>query len=199
MQSVMEWLVANHAAERFAPRAPVRACSRDGVSTLMADFFVDLAGHDVARGWAAGALAGAGAEGEQRRAKTNALLVLDRMKDSSVHITQLAGESLRGKDLSGRNMTGARLMKADLAESRFEDTTLAGADLSDAILVNADLTRANLTKATLGPRDAHRGAAARRDAHRRDVPRCDVTAREARRVRRCARSQVGRHLRRGAA
>jgi WD40 repeat protein/3',5'-cyclic AMP phosphodiesterase CpdA len=148
-QSVMEWLVANHAAERIKAGADASVLARGEMSALMADFFVDLAGPDAARAWATAALAAPGAEGDQGRAKASALLILDRMKDTSVRITELAGESLRGRDLSKRDMVGAKLAKADLTESRLEETNLTRADLTDAILTHADLTRANLTSAML--------------------------------------------------
>ncbi|MGH3812587.1 MAG: NACHT domain-containing protein, partial [Pseudonocardiaceae bacterium] len=56
-QSVMEWLVANAAAERLRSGEGVDTLHHRTMSTLMLDFLCDLAGHDMARRWAADVLA----------------------------------------------------------------------------------------------------------------------------------------------
>ena len=50
-QSVMEWLVANSAAERLQNGQVADTLHTRRMSPLMLDFVCDLAGHDLARRW----------------------------------------------------------------------------------------------------------------------------------------------------
>jgi hypothetical protein len=56
-QSVMEWLVANSAAEKLRSGDVAGALLTRTMSVLMRDFLCDLAGYEVARRWAADVLA----------------------------------------------------------------------------------------------------------------------------------------------
>ena len=146
-QSVLEWLVANRAAEQLkvgaGEREAVDALTTAKMSPLMADFFISLAG-EFAEPWAQNVLAEESA-GQREIAKANALLVLERLGKEARGTVQLAQRDLRGQDLSGRRFREANLAGADLTEAR-----LVGADLTQANLEGACLVRANLTSARLG-------------------------------------------------
>lgn len=154
-QSVLEWLVANAAAEDVkARRAPAVLAARE-MSDLMADFFGALATRDLASSWSERALAG----GEGDIETKNALRVQRRLGSRKTSVVDLAGRDLRGEDLSERDLQGANLRGANLegvrlAGAYLEGATLAearlkGADLSKAVLLGADLTNADLTSARL--------------------------------------------------
>ncbi|HEX2091207.1 MAG TPA: pentapeptide repeat-containing protein, partial [Longimicrobiaceae bacterium] len=151
-QSVMEWLVANRAAEQIRLGVEPDVLSHREMSALMADFFCDLAGREQARAWAVSAVRAA--QSEISRAKPNALLVLRRLGHESGEAVDLAGQNLAGQDLRGRdfsrqNLSGANLSGADLTEARLQETNLEGAILTGAILERANLTRANLSSSRL--------------------------------------------------
>ena len=148
-QSVMEWLVANRAAAQLREGAKPDALERRGMTSLMADFFCDLAGPDRARAWAQDAVAAR----ERSVAPASALLVLKRL-GGQVDRPSLSGSSLSGDDLSGTNMAKADLKRADLTDVRMARADLGNADLTGATLVRADLTSANLSGATLDGADA---------------------------------------------
>ncbi|MGH9445750.1 MAG: pentapeptide repeat-containing protein, partial [Terriglobia bacterium] len=151
-QSVMEWLVADEAARVLKTGQHPDVLAVNKMTPLMADFFCDLASHEIACNWAidittspesaASAVLGAS------QAKTNALLVLDRL-GVKYEEANLTGQDLRGRDFSGRNFAGANLARIDLTEARLVGANLRGADLSEAVLERADLSRANLGGAKL--------------------------------------------------
>ncbi len=92
-QSIMEWLVASAAADSLGDDGPPIDSLRR-MSRLMVDFFVDLAGHRVARTWAIGVLAD---QNSSEISRQNALAVQQRLP-----ATGLAAESrqmLAGVDL----------------------------------------------------------------------------------------------------
>ena len=156
-QSVMEWLVANYAADAIASgdHSPEILGARK-MSPLMAEFFIGLVNRDRAREWANSVRT---APSTLDVAKANALLVLDRLGEEPLADSQLVGQELSGASLSGRDLHGADLHGADLTEARLVGTNLAGANLSgaqlrganlnEAILTGADLTGADLTGARL--------------------------------------------------
>ncbi len=150
-QSVMEWLVAAHAAERLKGGAaePDVLAARE-LSPLMADFLCDLAGRDRARTWASGVLA---SERAVELAKRNALLLSGRLGEQPQPASRLVGEDLRGDSLSGRDLRDADLRDADLREARLVEANLAGADLRGARLGGARLDRAYLAGADLRQAD----------------------------------------------
>ena len=145
-RSVMEWLVARHAAQALAEGDPRPEALNRPMSDLMADFLCGLATPRVARTWAEttlGARPVAGASSE------NALLVLRRLGVEPAMPVRLAGQDLSGQDFTGRDLHGAHLAHADLTEARLTRARLSNADLSLAILVRSDLDGANLTGAVL--------------------------------------------------
>ncbi|HEV7505554.1 MAG TPA: pentapeptide repeat-containing protein [Thermoanaerobaculia bacterium] len=159
-QSILEWLVAKSVAEKLARGAEPEALSVREISPLMADFFTSLAGRERAALWARVILSASAGE----VVKKNALLVLERQKESSREEGYLVGQDLRGWDLSGQNLSGEDLSQTDLSEAnltagrlvgarligaRLVKATLCDADLSKAVVTGADLTEADLTGARL--------------------------------------------------
>lgn len=124
-QSVMEWLVANHMAERIA--AGERALPelwRKSLSGLLSQFLKELAGVN--------ALAFLPAEGADLRGSY--------LTDGAV----LAGRDLQGVDLREAMLSGADLRTANLC----------GADLRDAVLTSVPgQARTTLADADLGAAD----------------------------------------------
>ncbi|HEX5747343.1 MAG TPA: pentapeptide repeat-containing protein [Archangium sp.] len=149
-QSVLEWLVAEHAMRELREKGEAFALSQREMSDLMADFFIALAGPQQARDWAQGKTFST----ESGVALRNALRILGRMRKEGVTpavpvlesrgSTQLSGSDLRGQDLSGAELRGADLSRANLS-----GMTLVGADLSEADLREAQLARAELGQAKL--------------------------------------------------
>jgi WD40 repeat protein/3',5'-cyclic AMP phosphodiesterase CpdA len=151
-QSVMEWLVANRAAEQVKVGGPERyavdALAMGTMSPLMADFFRSLAG-DCAEAWAQDVLGMAAESALSKVAKDNALLVLQQSGKNARQAVQLARQDLRGKDFSGQSLRGANLSGADLTDAKLVRTDLTGANLQGATLLRADLTAATLVGANL--------------------------------------------------
>ena len=158
-QSIMEWLVADAAAQSLGGPAGDQILITRQMSKLMVDFFGDLAGPDAARRWAAGVLADPQAA---EAAKQNALAIRERVHVPGVaeaaEPENLAGVDLRGQDLSERDLRGANLRGANLRGMRLEDTDLSGADLSDADLTGARLIRGSLRGATIAGSHWNRAA-----------------------------------------
>jgi WD40 repeat protein/3',5'-cyclic AMP phosphodiesterase CpdA len=156
-QSVLEWLVANRAAEQLAAgagdRRAVDALARGKMTPLMADFFCSLAGNH-AEAWAQDTLGTAGGDEGVEVARENALLVLRRLGREGQRAAQLAGQDLRGKDFSGQKLHGANLAGADLTEASLVRADLTGANLEKAVLVRAHLTSATLARANLDGAEA---------------------------------------------
>lgn len=138
-QSVMEWLVANAAAQRMDAVADI---ANRVMSPLMVDFFCDLAGHDAARAWARG-VPGDAAEA----VKQNASAVLARL--GGPERTELSGMDLRGHDLARFDLREAKLGWSDLRGQRWTDLQLTGADLTGANLTGVRVTGGDLTGAAL--------------------------------------------------
>ncbi len=141
-QSVMEWLVANSAAEKLRSGDVAGALLTRTMSVLMRDFLCDLAGYEVARRWAADVLANPAAS---QVAKQNALAVSQRLGPGEHQV--LAGVDLRGQDFTNRDLQDADLQGADMRGMRLAGTNLAGADLRDADLTGARLVGGSLTAA----------------------------------------------------
>ncbi|HZN20330.1 MAG TPA: pentapeptide repeat-containing protein, partial [Micromonosporaceae bacterium] len=149
-QSIMEWLVADAAAQALIDSGRCEELGARPMSPLMVDFFCDLAGQEPARGWAAGVLVDPQASAV---AKQNALSVSARIAETGAAggwgpRQDLAGVDLRRQDLTGRDLRGADLHGADLRGMRLHEVDLTGADLRDA-----DLTGVRMTGGSL--RDAH--------------------------------------------
>jgi 3',5'-cyclic AMP phosphodiesterase CpdA len=152
-QSILEWLVANHVAERFraGDNDPAQLKSA-AVSDLMTDFLATLAGPQTVEHWARRTLwSDPGSTTET--AKRNALFMLRRLglplqpgdsKGDVPRPLQLTGVNLRHADLAAADLRRAILRKADLRDARLDGADLSGADLREADLSGARLIGADL-------------------------------------------------------
>ncbi|MFD0199524.1 MULTISPECIES: pentapeptide repeat-containing protein [Saccharothrix] len=147
-QSVMEWLVANAAAERVRTGDVSDVMSRL-MSQLMVDFFCDLAGHDAAREWARQVVSRPGAAEVVRQ---NALAVRRRLGVPEA-LVDLDDMDLRAQDMSSLSLSGVSVRHADLRGQRWTDMNLAGADLSGADLRDVRMTGGDLSGARLDGSD----------------------------------------------
>ena len=146
--SLLEWLIAwRISGELSTDREPEALAGRE-MSPLLADFFISLAGRDLAVAWARSTLRGSGGESGDG-AKRSALVVLRRLDLEALDAVSLAGRDLRGQDLAERDLAGADLAEADLSDALLAGATLTGARLARARLVGADLTGARLNGAAL--------------------------------------------------
>jgi uncharacterized protein YjbI with pentapeptide repeats len=175
-RSVMEWLVAKAAADAFGP-AGNEILGRQRMSGPMVAFFADLAGHDVARPWAAATLAIETTEAEDAsEAKLNALAVQGHLAASvpaqqnapaatgdvdkasaSGTATIAAAETPAAEDTPEAtdgyrfrtDLTGTDLRNMDLSRSDLSGATLRWANLRGMRLDGVDLSRADLSAADL--------------------------------------------------
>ena len=148
-QSVMEWLVARHAAKRLA--AAGLSGLEDALATyeltpLMARFLADLADEAPLVEWARRTVGVAAVPGGA--AKPNAALVLNQA-GAHVAAVDYTGQDLRGRDFTGRDLTGANLDGADLRGATLRETVLRDAGLRGATLRGARLDKADLRDADL--------------------------------------------------
>lgn len=145
-QSVLEWLVASVAAQEVGRTGDSAALGVRETSNLMADFFIDLAGHEAAVSWAQTKITGTA----NNTMKKNALLMLRRAR-GAINTTQkeFEGKDLRGQDFSGMDLRGANFRASDLTNATLVETILSEACLINAKLDHADLTGAKLNGANL--------------------------------------------------
>jgi WD40 repeat protein len=148
-QSILEWLVAHSAAEELKNGKDPESLAARQISPLMADFLSSLAGREITVAWARRMLGGDATES----AKSNALLVLQRLKEEVSTRANLTSHDLRGKDLSFQDLTGIVMAGADLTSARLIETHLEGADLATSRFVRADLSGAFLGEADLSGAD----------------------------------------------
>ncbi|NUT96758.1 MAG: NACHT domain-containing protein [Saccharothrix sp.] len=141
-QSVMEWLVANAAADALREEGAVGDIATRAMSALMVDFFCDLAGRDAARAWALTAM-----REDHQEVRQNASTVLTRLGGSRG--LDLSGLDLRHQDLGGLDLRGADLSRADLRWQRLGGVSFAGADLRGTDLRNVRMVGGELTGARL--------------------------------------------------
>ena len=181
-QSIMEWLVADAAADALTKHGTFAPLTTRRLSPLMTDFLHDLAGSAVVHRWAAEVLADpSGSE----IAKQNGFALQRRLRvaapqadaESSSPRRELVGVDLRATDLTGQRLRGADLRHAVLRGMRLRDVDLTAADLREADFSGARLVGGSLHAAvvagsrweraavlgTHGWRD-HAGAAELRDA-----------------------------------
>jgi uncharacterized protein YjbI with pentapeptide repeats len=160
-QSIMEFLIARVAAREVdATRTAPSTFSAGEISSLTAQFFLDMVGVDAAIQCARTM----GALGEQARANSVRLLTLIgddymgsvdfsgedlRAVDLSKFRNRLAGARLNGCNLSGVSLRGLALRDADLSGTDLRGADLADSDLGGACLRGADLTDAMLNRASL--------------------------------------------------
>ncbi len=156
-RSVMEWLVADHAARSLRDGGSDRELCTRPISALMADFVATLAGPGPTRSWARAILA---APPLPDSAKVNALTLLQRLgapiSDGGAAPVLLTGVDLRGADLTGADLRGAELGKAVLARARLDDADLSEANLRHADLTDASGRRLRLSNAQLSHADLSR-------------------------------------------
>jgi WD40 repeat protein/3',5'-cyclic AMP phosphodiesterase CpdA/energy-coupling factor transporter ATP-binding protein EcfA2 len=148
-RSVLEWLVARHAAERLKEGQPPEILAVREASDLMLEFFATLAEKERAVRWARLVLSGDAFPG----AKQNAMQLLKLLDKELRKQLDLAGRDLRGRDSSGQDYSDGNFTGADLSAARLVGTVLTGARFTDARLVGADLTRAQLEGADLQKAD----------------------------------------------
>ena len=145
-QSVMEWLVANHAAEQLKSGAePYRAAGArdDGADERL------LRDPDGRTSAGVGAASARAEPGGRARGKANALLILEQLGVAAERVSLLQ-QNLSGRSLSGQNLAGADLRGARTwPRAQLDGADLSGANLAGAILEGADLTHANLRGARL--------------------------------------------------
>jgi WD40 repeat protein/3',5'-cyclic AMP phosphodiesterase CpdA len=148
-QSIMEWLVAEAAAERLLVGESADLLASRPMSALMIDFLCDLAGHQAAADWAGTVLAQPDAPA---MAKQNALAVRERLRsaatasmaDLSDALPPAERVELAEADLRERNLTGTDLRGADLRNATLRGMRLLGTDLRDADMRGADFSGATL-------------------------------------------------------
>lgn len=163
-QSIIEWFVANEAAEAILAEGTSSLLETAAMTDLMADFLWGLAGKPAAANWAHHVLSNP--SNEVLAANANRVLRrLSRTASSHQHtqesdiveqVVDMAGQDLRGQDFSqtshlrGANLMGsvlanASLHGADLSNANLRNATLRGANLERAKLINADLRGADLS------------------------------------------------------
>ncbi len=148
-QSVMEWLVADMAAGALRRYQAPSGLLDNQASDLMIDFFVDLAGPQVASDWARRSL---GDPQASEVAKQNALKVHNRtaaLLGNPPTEQHLVGVDLRGQDLTGRDLSQADLREANLRGMRLLRVDLAGANLDGADLTGVRFIGGSLHAARL--------------------------------------------------
>ncbi|MCP4701322.1 MAG: NACHT domain-containing protein [Gammaproteobacteria bacterium] len=153
-QSVMEWLAAKAAAAALQNKRERAGdiLGKQEISTLMADFFKDLAGHEAAKIWAKTTLA---AEDATDTAQANAMKVLQRLAVKFKQALHRVGQELRGEDFSGQDLSGSDFSGADCTDAVFSACVLRQVNFHGAILVNADFSGADLSDANFFGADAH--------------------------------------------
>lgn len=150
-RSVLEWLIADAAAEAVKAGGDPLALGADEMSDLMIDFFVSLAGRESAEAWALGKVASP----EDGATKKNAARVWRHIKllrdggETGKVERPLAlnfeAQHFRGQDFSRVDWRQANLTRADLRGATLVEARLSGATLIEANLSRADLSRADLT------------------------------------------------------
>jgi WD40 repeat protein/nucleoside phosphorylase len=148
-QSILEWLVADVAAQVLIRGGEAAILERREMSDLMADFFIELAKPEAARRWAESKADSADSD----VLRGNALRVMRRLTKgyagrTAGSRTQVA-RNLERSDLRGHDLSEADLRRANLAGTNFAGATLVRANLIEANLRQANLKRANLEKAVL--------------------------------------------------
>ncbi|WP_187313461.1 trypsin-like peptidase domain-containing protein [Actinosynnema mirum] len=133
-QSVLEWLVANEAAEVLRQGGDIGDISARIMSPLMVDFFCDLAGHERSLAWASTLLFTKKAATTTRQ---NALQMFIRLDGQAP--LNLSGFHLRGLILDGVDLRNANLSMADLREASLMGNDLTGAVLTGSRWAGAEL------------------------------------------------------------
>ncbi|MFT7836599.1 pentapeptide repeat-containing protein [Saccharothrix sp. BKS2] len=143
-QSVMEWLVAEVAADELRAGRFGSAVVNRRMTRLMVDFLCDLAGREPVVRWARQVLVDPHVADAARQ---NATEVVRRLNVWTRLL--LSGQDLRGYHFGEVDLSGADLREADLSDQRFVNTRFVGADLTDANLTGARVIGGDLTDAVL--------------------------------------------------
>ncbi|MGH3854777.1 MAG: metallophosphoesterase, partial [Pseudonocardiaceae bacterium] len=152
-QSVMEWLVANSAAESLKNEERADTLLARRMSALMIGFLCDLAGHKATRNWAEAALADSAASTAVR---ANASAVTQRLGPAPYMV--LVDVDLRGQDVTDWDFQNANIQGANLRDMWLKDANFAGADLRGAQLTGVRMIGGDLTGARLSDSLWHRAA-----------------------------------------
>ncbi len=150
-QSIMEWLVANAAAQDILHNGRCDELGARQMSQLMLDFFCDLAGADQAWAWAMAVTVDPDASAVAKRNGIAVRRVVERIGALDVPraAVNLAGVDLRTQDLTGYDLRGANLTGADLSGMRLTDIDLSGARLDDADFTGVRMVGGSLRDAIL--------------------------------------------------
>ncbi len=152
-QSILEWLVAREAAREALASRTTSLFAASEMSDLMADFFVAMAGKEVAVAWARAALADRPddltVKNAQRVLRRAGVRAAANMAGHHLDGHDFSGQDLREVDLSGAHLAGALFAGASLEGARLAGATLVGARLVRADLRGADLSGANLSFSSL--------------------------------------------------
>ncbi len=143
-QSILEFLVAQAAAEGLKKEGISSLLGEKDLSLLMIDFLTSFTGRENIVAWARQTT-----RGNDDIPKKNALLVLDRLQEKLDQAIDLSGQNLTGQDLSDQNLENANLERTNLSSAKLIRTRLHRARLVYANLRDADLTRADLSQTDL--------------------------------------------------
>ncbi|MBK8094790.1 MAG: pentapeptide repeat-containing protein [Verrucomicrobiaceae bacterium] len=180
-QSVLEWLVADQAARELLEHGDTKKLDEGEMPSLMADFFIDLAGQAHAGQWAAQLTSSNTSADIRQYAKSNGTLLLKRLKDrygtviQSHAVKNLAGADLSGRVLLGEDFQHARMERVKLYEANLSAANLYAAHLLEADLRHSDLFRANLQMADLTRADLTGANLSHADLRGADLTEADFT------------------------
>ena len=148
-QSVMEYLVAQHIAERIEKHEHLRPSEQKEMSLLTVEFLCDLLGEEQALSWASSTMSD---QNVNNGLEKNALNILRHLNKLAGDLP-LSGRDLRGRDFSSRSLQGVQLSGTDLTEANLSYADLSNAQLDGARLVRARLDKSRLVGANLKDAD----------------------------------------------
>ncbi|MEX5631567.1 TIR domain-containing protein [Parafrankia sp. FMc2] len=150
--SIMEYLAVSESVRlvQQSLRHKSNPLDRFEMSSLMVDFFVDIAGTGTAQRWA---LQVTNDPEASPAAKGNAVAIANRLGIPLGAGASLAGVRLAGGDLSHLDLSGADLRRTDLRDTRLVGTVLDDADLAGSCLVGVVLRESSLRSGNLTQAD----------------------------------------------
>lgn len=161
-QSVLEWLVARAAARELCQSGTTELLGKAEMSTLMADFFIDLAGVKNTVIWTK--TFRSGSDELSKHVQENRARILQQLPPGEARAVDLKNQDLRqidfpkmdlvdadlsGSDLSGVSLRGLEMFRVKLVGAKLRGANLRGAKLGGADLSKADLRGADLIDADL--------------------------------------------------
>ena len=130
-QSIMEWLVAEQAAGAIREGGGTEILHKNEMSSLMADFLIDMAGPDTSMTWEIAIQREDVPSTGWEFAKPNALLVSRRLSERYGMKASLAVQlESATTEIVSRNLVGAELRGRDLSGEEFAGANMTGAKLS---------------------------------------------------------------------